>query len=292
MSADPASGLAFRSTYSRGPEALPQLYRSGGACRRRSKTCVRVLDMENNTVRFACNGCGICCKGRLIPLTLDEARQWLQRGHEVAVVLEAFDESTWPSEPRQFAHSAQRAVEVTSGDARIRVVAVLAGNALTQCRNLGDDGRCGIYEERPLVCRIYPMEINPLITLRPADKVCPPEVWETGEVLFTDRVVDPILADQIERSRQADRDDAQAKIALCEALGMNVAAWKGNALAVYLPDRAQLAEAIVRYDRAPEAPTGLNWKVRVETPALAQRLLQAGVALDDQRSAGYIFQGL
>ncbi|CAN7559065.1 YkgJ family cysteine cluster protein [Pseudomonas brassicacearum] len=248
--------------------------------------------MENNTIRFACNGCGICCKGRLIPLTLDEARQWLNRGHEVAVILEAFDESTWPSEPRQFAHSGQRAVAVTSGDAQIRVVAVLAGNALTQCRNLGDDGRCGIYEERPLVCRIYPMEINPLIALRPADKVCPPEVWEAGEVLFTDRVVDPILADQIERSRQADRDDARAKIALCEAMGMNVAAWKGNALAVYLPDRAQLAEAIIRYDRAPVAPTGLDWKVRVETPALAQQLLQVGIALDDHQSTGYIFQNL
>ncbi|WP_260955715.1 YkgJ family cysteine cluster protein [Pseudomonas citri] len=248
--------------------------------------------MENNTIRFACNGCGICCKGRLIPLTLDEARQWLNRGHEVAVVLEAFDESTWPTQPRQFTHSAQRAVEVTSGDARIRVVAVLAGNALTQCRNLGDDGRCGIYEERPLVCRIYPMEINPLIALNPKEKICPPEVWEEGEVLFTDRVVDPILADQIERSRQADRDDAQAKIALCEAMGMTVAAWKGDALAVYLPDRARWLEAIARYDQAPVSPAGLDWTVRVETPALAEQLQRVGIALDDRHSTDYIFQSL
>ena len=75
-------------------------------------------------------------------------------------------------------------------------------------------------------------------------------------------------------------------------MGMNVAAWKGNALAVYLPDRAQLAEAIIRYDRAPVAPTGLYWKVRVETPALAQQLLQVGIALDDHQSTGYIFQNL
>ena len=68
--------------------------------------------MENNAIRFACNGCGTCCKGRLIPLTLNETRQWLQRGHEVAVILEAFDESTWQSDPRQYAHSAQRAGEV------------------------------------------------------------------------------------------------------------------------------------------------------------------------------------
>lgn len=248
--------------------------------------------MENNAIRFACNGCGICCKGRLIPLTLNETRQWLQRGHEVAVILEAFDESTWALEPRQFAHSAQRAVEVTSGDARIRVVAVLAGNALQQCQNLGEDDRCGIYDERPLVCRIYPMEINPFIVLRPENKICPPEVWEEGEILFTDRIVDPALADQVERSRQADRDDAQAKIAICEAMGLNIAAWKGNALAVYLPDRAQLFEAIRSYDTGIAAPVHPDWKVRVDAPALRQQLHQVGVALDDRLQTEYIFHAL
>lgn len=245
--------------------------------------------MENNAIRFACNGCGICCKGRLIPLTLNETRQWLQRGHEVAVILEAFDESTWTLEPQQYAHSAQRAVEVISGDARIWVVAVLAGNALQQCQNLGEDDRCGIYEERPLVCRIYPMEINPFIVLRPENKSCPSEVWEEGEILFTDRIVDPVLADQVERSRQADRDDAEAKIAVCEAMGLNVAAWKGNALAVYLPDRMQLFEAIRRHDTGVAAPLRADWKVRVDAPVLRQQLRQVGVALDDRLPTDYIF---
>ncbi len=136
------------------------------------------------------------------------------------------------------------------------------------------------------------MEINPFITLRPADKICPPEVWEAGDILFTDRVVDPILADQIERSRQADRDDAQAKIQVCEALGMNVAAWKGHALAVYLPDRTQLFEAISRYDGGSVAPARADWKVRVDTPVLREQLGQAGVALDDQPSTRYIFHRL
>jgi Fe-S-cluster containining protein len=248
--------------------------------------------MENNPIRFACNGCGICCKGRLIPLTLDEARQWLRRGDEVAIILEAFDESTWASEPQQFAHSARRAVEVSSGDARIWVVAVLAGNALEQCPSLREDDLCGIYEERPLVCRIYPMEINPYIALNPKCKICPPEVWETGEILFTDRVVDPTLADQIELSRQADRDDAQAKIAVCEAIGLNVAAWKGNAIVVYLPDREQLSETISRYDTGMGAPGLQDWKVRVDAPDLREKLRQVGVALDDRLPADYIFHGL
>lgn len=248
--------------------------------------------MENNAIRFACNGCGICCKGRLIPLTLNETRQWLRRGHEVAVILEAFDESTWQSDPRQYAHSAQRAVEVASGDARIRVVAVLAGNALSQCPSLGEDERCGIYEQRPLVCRIYPMEINPFIALNPENKACPTEVWEQGEVLFTDRIVDPVLADQVERSRQADRDDARAKIAVCEAMGLSVAAWKGNALAVYLPDRASLLTAIDHYDIGMRAPTSHDWKIRIDDPELRQQLQAAGVALDNRSHVDYVFHRL
>jgi len=144
-----------------------------------------------------------------------------------------------------------------------------------------------------LVCRIYPAEINPFIPLNSASKVCPPEVWDEGEVLFTDRIIDPVLANQIERSRKADRDDARAKIALCEILGLNVAAWKGNAFTVYLLDREQLLDAFAFYDallRASQIRT--DWKVRVDTPALRQKLQQFGVALDDQEGAGYIFHPL
>lgn len=249
--------------------------------------------MENNSIRFACNGCGVCCKGRLIPLTLYETRQWLSRGHEVAILLEAFDELHWSSSPEEFAHAKGRAVEVTSGDASIHIIAVFAGNALNGCQNLGDNNLCGIYDERPLVCRIYPAEINPFIPLNSASKVCPPEVWDEGKVLFTDRIIDPLLANQIERSRKADRDDARAKIALCEILGLNVAAWKGSAFTVYLLDREQLLDAFVFYDtlmRVSQLRT--DWKVRVDTPVLRQELQQSGVALDGQEGADYIFHSL
>lgn len=248
--------------------------------------------MNNNAIRFACNGCGVCCKGRLIPLTLSETRQWLLRGHDVAVLLEAFDESTWAAQPGQFAHSAKRAVEVVSGRAPVRVVAIMAANALGQCPNLGADDRCGIYEQRPLVCRIYPMEINPFIALRPEDKACAPQVWETGEVLFTDRILDPLLNDQVERSRQADRDDAEAKVAVCEDLGLNVAAWKGNALAVYLPAPATLLAAINRYDAGQHSPAAQAWKVRVDDDTLRVQLHVLGVALAEQSQGDYIFQRL
>ncbi|WP_367889644.1 YkgJ family cysteine cluster protein [Burkholderia sp. L27(2015)] len=40
--------------------------------------------------------------------------------------------------------------------------------------------RCGIYEQRPLVCRIYPAEISPFVELTPMHKACPPDAWTPG----------------------------------------------------------------------------------------------------------------
>ncbi|WP_044423076.1 YkgJ family cysteine cluster protein [Pseudomonas syringae group genomosp. 3] len=249
--------------------------------------------MENETIRFACNGCGVCCKGRLIPLTLDETRHWLARGHDVAVLLEAFDETTWPTEPQQFAHSAQRAADVDSGSAQIKVIAVFTANALGQCPNLGLDDRCGIYHDRPLVCRIYPMEINPFISMDPKNKACPPQVWEAEEVIFTDRIVDPVLASQVQQSRLADRGDAQAKIEICESMGLKVAAWKGNALAVYQPDRLMLANAIEAHDAGFAAQSGGTWKVRVDQSDLSSELRSSGIAVETcVQQSDYIFHEL
>ncbi|WP_349976421.1 YkgJ family cysteine cluster protein [Pseudomonas sp. WHRI 8519] len=248
--------------------------------------------MDNRAIRFSCNSCGACCKGRLIPLTLEETKLWLKRGHEVAILLEAFDEFQWGSTRQELAHAKGRAVEVTSGGVPIYVIAVFAGNALTGCQNLDDKNRCGIYDDRPLVCRIYPAEVNPFITLTPASKVCPPEVWEGGEVLFNDNIIDPILTDQIERSRKADRGDAQAKIALCEILGLNVAAWKGNAFTIYMVDREQLLDAIVFYDIMKGSVVRTNWRVRTDTPSLRKKITKTGIVLDDHLEADYIFYPL
>ncbi|MBL3832623.1 YkgJ family cysteine cluster protein [Pseudomonas syringae pv. theae] len=243
-------------------------------------------------MRFACNGCGVCCKGRLIPLTLKESRQWIERGHDVALILEAFDDSLWRHEPARFIHNARRAAEIDSGTAKIKVIAILAANALTQCPNLDEQNRCGIYEDRPLVCRIYPTEISPLITLNPADKVCPPEVWDAGEVIFTDRISDPLVVRQVEESRAADRADAEAKVAICEIMGMTTAAWKERALAVYQPDRVELLEAIQYYDTNPSTPGGQGWSVRSDNPGLSDILSGKGVEIVSAESADYIFHRL
>lgn len=251
-----------------------------------------MINMHKIATQFSCVGCGVCCKGRLIPLTLDETRQWLSRGHDVSVILEAFDESNWTRSAQEFSHALGRSVAVHCGDAKIQVIAVFAGKALEQCPNLRADNLCGIYEERPLVCRIYPMEINPFIPLLEENKACPPEAWQSDQILCTDGRADPALEVLINQSRQADKSDASRKIAICAALGLNVASWKDNALAVYLPLRAQLLEAINCVNSGAEDYSNCNWQVRVEDPTLRDNLNRAALTLAVNESTDYIFHRL
>ncbi|QVE17165.1 MULTISPECIES: YkgJ family cysteine cluster protein [Pseudomonas] len=248
--------------------------------------------MQSNVIRYNCVGCGICCKGRLVPLTLNEAEQWLARGHDVAVILEAFNELTWPADSRQYAHSAGRSVAVNDAQSSIRVIAVFAGNALEQCPNLRADNLCGIYEERPLVCRIYPMEINPFIEVSKDNKICPPESWESGDILCTDGVANPELQALVNRSRQADIVDAATKIAVCAQLGIKVASWKEDAFAVYFPERLQLMDAIRSSKEAAVEDWSENWKVRADDPQLRERLLAHHVPLAAPDDCDYIFHKL
>jgi len=248
--------------------------------------------MQPDVTHFSCTGCGVCCKGRLIPLTLDETRQWLRRGHDVSVIVEAFDESNWAGSSQQFSHASGRSVTVRSGDASVQLIALFAGRALEQCPNLKDDNLCGIYEERPLVCRIYPMEINPFIPLVKEKKACPPEAWQSDEVICTDGRADPTMQALIHQSRQADKDDAAAKVAICAALGLNVSGWKDDALVVYFPERVRLLEAIDRAGDGSTLTSETQWRVRVDKPSLRNRLAQAAIELADNEPGHYIFHEL
>jgi Fe-S-cluster containining protein len=69
---------------------------------------------------------------------------------------------------------------VRCGQTRAHLAITFAAFNQGACRHLGSDMRCAIYERRPLVCRIYPLEINPHIPLRAENKDCPAQVWETG----------------------------------------------------------------------------------------------------------------
>lgn len=45
-------------------------------------------------------------------------------------------------------------------------------------------------------------------------KAWPPQFWEAGGVMFTDRIVDPVLKGQVQEPRPANRADALAKVAV------------------------------------------------------------------------------
>lgn len=248
--------------------------------------------MATDAVHFACNGCGACCKERLIPLTLEEAGQWLERGGHVAIMLEAFASENKPVNPAQYAHNVSRGAQVDCGSSAVHVIAIFAGNALTQCPNLKPDNLCGIYEQRPLVCRIYPAEISPFIKMNAADKICPPEVWGTGELIHSDGGPTGVLPALIERSRANDRHDAQAKIAICESMGLTTAAWKDNALAIYLPDREQLMTSMREVAADGLSPGAREWSLRVDDPSLRRAIAEQEFAFDSGNDTGFIFYPL
>lgn len=235
-------------------------------------------------LRFNCVGCGACCRGRYVPLTLDETRQWLDRGHRVGVLIEAFAKDDPVNPAERFDHNSRRAVTVRSGQAEIYLSVVFAGDALSDCPNLGPDNMCTIYSERPLVCRIYPMEINPFIALDPSNKDCPSEAWEpTGDVVINEAgEVGNDIARLIMASRQADASDALTKARICERLGFDVAGWKGDGFAVYQPDIAQMQAALMaeQADAKHDDRVGTGaWAVQIRDAGLYDFANSAGVQI-------------
>ncbi|MBN3724768.1 YkgJ family cysteine cluster protein, partial [Burkholderia sp. Ac-20379] len=108
------------------------------------------------------------------------------------------------------------------------------------------DMACGAYDERPRVCRIYPAESHPTLTLDPAAKACPPEAWSADRpVLMAEgRLVDAATAELIAQSREADQRDRLAKAYLCAQLGYDTAALANEGFAVYSPARDALRTAL------------------------------------------------
>ncbi|WP_248798367.1 YkgJ family cysteine cluster protein [Pseudomonas sp. MWU13-2105] len=241
--------------------------------------------------RFSCVGCGKCCNDHYVPLTLEESRQWAADGGTVIILVEAFLENGHGVAAEQFEHARRRSIRASSGTTQAWLAVTFAAYNNGPCRNLDADNRCGIYEQRPLVCRIYPAEINPHIPLRPDRKDCPPESWEQGPALIVGgQLVDQELAGLIERSRQADREDIGAKAAICARLGISTTALKGNGFATYLPDMQAFLAAIdeIHEDRTP-SPTTQQWAFQLADADSAQALLAQGAAVTQSGAGHYRF---
>jgi Fe-S-cluster containining protein len=177
----------------------------------------------------------------------------MRDGNDVQVICEAWP---WPTEPAsddlKAAHRRGRSFATVSGSVPTRVAVILAGHFVGGCPNLGADMRCGIYERRPLVCRIYPAEINPFIRLEPTNKACPPEAWSAnGPVLERDgQVVDEVIRADIVLARQNGALDVSIKARLCAALKINAAAAADEGFVVHSPERAALLNEITRAAQA------------------------------------------
>ncbi|MCU7238698.1 YkgJ family cysteine cluster protein [Pseudomonas peradeniyensis] len=242
----------------------------------------------SDSIRFACTGCGKCCTGHHVPLTLAEARQWAASGGQVVVLIEGFiaNGPGMPADQRE--HVLRRAFPVSCGAGQLHVSVTFAAFNPGRCRNLDDNDLCGIYESRPLVCRIYPAEINPHLPLRPENKDCPPEAWEQGpELIHGSLPVDEGLRALIEASRQADRDDIAAKVAICQALGMTTSALKGNGFTAWLPDMAAFAAVLEQSPTAVDGP----WVVHVQDEALAAELQAHRLQVTGEAPVYYAFIG-
>jgi Fe-S-cluster containining protein len=93
--------------------------------------------VEDIDIDFNCTMCGKCCHNLRLPLTVGEARAWLERGDDVDVLCEAIP---WPVEPDannvEAHYRRERSAPTLSGSLPTRILIVLAGSFAGPCPNL------------------------------------------------------------------------------------------------------------------------------------------------------------
>jgi len=242
---------------------------------------------------FSCVGCGKCCNDHHVPLTLEEARMWANDGGQVIVLVEGFLGNGLGLPLQQREHAERRSAVVRSGESDAYVAITFAAYNAGRCRNLDEDNLCRIYDRRPLVCRIYPMEINPHIPLNTAVKECPPESWEKGpDLIVGGELMDQELAGLIHRSRQADRDEIQTKDAICALLGIRTTALKGDGFTAYLPDMTAFATTLDEVIGQTLPEWGSEWQFHLSGEDVAGQVLAAGAEVAREMTPNYAFISL
>jgi Fe-S-cluster containining protein len=205
----------------------------------------------DQTQRFGCVKCGLCCQGWRVSLFLDEATAWVRRGHAMELLVEGapYRQSDYDADPA-VAYKVDRSFRATAGTSRLYVRAILVGALRERCPNLGEDNLCAIHAARPLVCRIYPAEFHPLIAFDKGNKKCPPEAWgekaggEHDILLSRDGAYRPPYADVIAAARAAGIRDARYMARICHLLSVGRCALAGEGYAVYPISPARFLRAV------------------------------------------------
>jgi Fe-S-cluster containining protein len=243
-------------------------------------------------IHFDCTQCGDCCRNLKIPLTVSEAVAWLDRGHQVQIICEGAPwPAEFPAEDLRAAHLKRRSFAARSGAMPARVVVILAANVVGDCPNLQPDSRCGIYEERPLVCRIYPAEINPFIELVPGNKNCPPEAWGTRLPLLmrNGKLVSSEIHAAIQQSRDTDACEVHIKSRVCAALKFNDTAVVREGFVLYSPPHPELRQALAAAIAAVDEPvTEPQWRFVSDRSKTLEYLEQQGAVACHSLDSGAV----
>ncbi|MCJ2178802.1 YkgJ family cysteine cluster protein [Novosphingobium album (ex Hu et al. 2023)] len=247
------------------------------------------------TIHFDCTQCGKCCQNLRLTLSVDEAIGWAGRGHTVQLLTEALP---WVSEPdtadARVLYDRDRSFPAMSGSVAFRIAAVPVAHHIGPCPNLQPDMRCSNYEQRPRICRIYPLESRPFIGLDPASRLCPPEAWAPAFPVLerNGKIADTETANIVAEHRRTAVDDVPVLTMACHALGVSTAAFANEGFAVHTFDPQKLAEALraVR-DANPNqnAPAPQPWTVATNRRSTLTMLAGAGCeAALVQRGADYL----
>lgn len=186
-------------------------------------------------LHFDCTQCGRCCHDLRLTLSVDEARTWAGRGHQLDLLAEGWP---WPDDgdPVDGVTRWRRATSFPAlvGDVPFRINLRLVARHDGSCPHLQPDMRCGNYEARPRICRIYPLEGRPFEQVSPARRKCPPEAWRDDFALLV-QDGQPATGEAqavLAAHRQAMIGDVPLKARLAAALGFTRTAFAGEGLSV------------------------------------------------------------
>lgn len=245
-------------------------------------------------IRFDCTQCGRCCHDLRLPLSVDEALVWARRGHQVDVLIEASPiTASIDGDDLRSGYRAARSFEGMSGSLPIRVHVTLVASHDGPCPHLLPNMRCGNYDLRPRVCRIYPAEIVPDIDLSPHSKACPPEAWDDAQPLFQvgRSIQSPETRSLIDAHREATLADVKIKAALCDRLGLQVASLANEGYATQAPNPHDLAPALEGLidSTCSDVVDASNWVLVTNRSDTFRLIREAGANAEMRRDGvGYI----